>query len=245
MIDSIRSKYLLSIYGGTIGTVIIIAGLIIAGAGGYVFLNPPVEETPPQEFDVQTFSLDVTHDAKVTGNATLHQQGEILTDYPVYYIDESPNLRLVTTVNVPESKRVAITQRMLLRHEATFNGEVFWEQEELIMAVDKTVDDGRLRTNTSISVPRIQDQIAAANAKVGSVGSVSSELVIKADYESPAEGGETYTGQLVTTPTPQQATSNAYYVSGTTTDSDRKSQTKPGETQVQQPNMTASECLLE
>lgn len=236
-------SYYLSLYGKAIGTGLIIIALLSAAGSAYVYTNPPVEETPPEEFAVQSFSMDTAHSATVTRSTPLYEEGEVLTNHPVYFRNSTPNLRLSTTVTVPGDRNVTITQRTFVRYEASFNGESFWSRERLLAAADRTVEGDQLRINTTLEIPEVSQEQSEFGNALGSVGSLSTDLVITLRYESPAEGGETYTGRLQTG-SPIQLTGDAYYLQGGLSASDTQSQTRGGGTQVGSPNMTQVGLLL-
>ncbi|SNR67974.1 hypothetical protein SAMN06264855_1359 [Halorubrum vacuolatum] len=237
MAPTLRIKYVLSVYGGVLAVALLLLGTVAIGAGVNTYLNPPVEETPSEEFDVQTFSLETTHSAEVQAGSELRDPGETLEEQPVYLMNETPELQLQTAIELPEDRSVEVVQRSTMQYEIIFDGEVFWEDERLLTAEDSTVEDGELTINTTVSMTDVRDELGRIDAASGGIGSVSVELVIAVEYDSPAEGDETYSGEL-NTAAPVEFIDEGYYISEELTDSETQSQTRPGETREQAPDMT-------
>jgi|APHM01.1.fsa_nt_gi hypothetical protein len=234
-----RTKYLLTTYGQIIAVALVIIGLAVAGLGIQDYRNPPVEQTPPQEFDVQSFSVDTSYSAELVRETPLYDTNR-LVNQPVYLLNLSPTLDLSTTLDLPENQPVDVELETFMRYEAAFEGEQFASDRRELSSVSQTVNDGQLTVNTTISIPDIQADLTAFSERLNGVGETSNTLQLTVAYESPQqEGSGTYSGQLTDT-TSIQFLDNAYFLPNQLGDSATDSQTTPGETVQQSPDLTGA-----
>lgn len=237
MSTTARIKRQLAIYGGSIGVALALVGVLMIGAGGWMYLNPPVEEIPPEETNVQDFEASLDHSAVTTGNTSLYEAGERLRNQPVYFANSTPAVTFSTDVSVPEGRPVDVTQRILITHSATFNDEVFWERSVTLAEANETVEGGQTEIETTVRMTDIEEQRTTIEEVVGTIGTVSSELEMRVEYASPIDGGGTYEGTLETT-SPIQFSGNAFWFDTGLSASETRSQTGQAEVRELPPDMT-------
>lgn len=223
-----RVVFQLALYGGAIGGGLILLGLLSFGGAGYVATNPPVEEIPGEEIDVQQFSTDVSHSAIVTRQTPLYDRGEELSDMPVYFTNVTPRLTVSITTSVPGDRSVDVTHRLTVTHVATFNDREFWSRERVLVDEGTTVQDGEYRSNVTIEIPEVLAGLESAQSATDGIGTMSTNLQLETTYSAASESGGTYEGSLSAT-APLELTDPAYWVDGSLSDSQTHSQrTEPG-----------------
>lgn len=242
MSTATQIKYYLVLYGRVVSFVAIAAAIAAFGAAGYVYTNPPIEQTSPEETNVQSFSFNTDHRATVTGPTQLYNQGRTLRNHPVYFRNVSPDITFATTVSVPENRQVNITHRIVVNYAATFRGEVFWTRQEVLAAEQWTVRDGQVQTNTTLTVEDYLSRITPFEEAVGSTGTLSRELEFMISYDSPTGDGSAYNGELRSTAT-IQSSPDAYWISSDIGSSTTKSQTRPPEQFRGEPDMQRVQLL--
>lgn len=234
-----RAKYFLTTYGQIAAVALVIVGVAVVGLAVQDYRNPPVEETPPQEFDVQQFSVDTDYSAELARETPLYDSNQLLNQ-PVYLLNLSPTLDLSTTMDLPENRPVDVEFETAMLYEATFEGEQFASERRQLESASQTVSNGQLTINTTISIPEIRADIANFSQRLDGVGQTSNTLQLNVTYESPQEQGSgTYSGQLTDT-TSIQFLDGAYFVPNQLSDSATDSQTTPGETIQQSPDLTGA-----
>lgn len=230
-----RLKYHIAVYADTVGIVLVILAIVSVGVAGHTYLNPPVEQVPPEEIDVQNFEATVDHSAVVTNSTQLYQNGTVLRNHPVYYRDSMPVVTLSMKADVPDDRPVEISYQLVLRHSATFNGEQFWQNENMLEAKEQQVENGEFVSNISIRISELEEMISGPEQAV-IVGSVSSQLGFRLSYESPAKGGGTYEGQMSSFLQPQ-ISSQAYWFPSDLAVEETKRQTTEPQTRQLSPDM--------
>jgi hypothetical protein len=236
MATDVRLQYYGAQYGRIISVLLVLSAIAAFAAAGFVYTNPPIEQTSPEETNVQSFSFDTDHRATITGPTQLFDRGRTLQNYPVYFQNASPDVTFATTISVPQDRSVDVSYRVIANYEATFRGEVFWDRQEVIASNKWTVQDGQVQHNTTLTVSEYLSRIDPFESAVGSTGTLSRDLRFVVTYSSPVDGGSRYEGQLRSTTT-VQSSSDAYWVSSEIGDSTTKSQTQSSEQYVGQPNM--------
>ena len=236
MATDVRLQYYGAQYGQIISVLLVVSAIAAFAAAGFVYTNPPIEQTSPEETNVQSFSFDTDHRATITGQSQLFDRGRTLQNYPVYFRNSSPDVTFATTISVPQDRSVDVSYRVIANYEATFRGEVFWDQQEVVATNKWTVQDGQVQHNTTLTISEYLSRIDPFESAVGSTGTLSRDLQFVVTYSSPVDGGNRYDGQLRSTTT-IQSSSDAYWVSSEIGDSTTKSQTQSSEQYVGQPNM--------
>jgi hypothetical protein len=236
MSTAARIEHQLAIYGGTLGAVLVVLGLLSLGAAGYVYLNPPVEQVPPEETDVQQFEASVEHSAVVTGESRLFEPNELLRDQPVYFINATPSLRLSAVADLPADRPVTVSYRLFVSRSASFEGDRFWDRRRVLATDRRTVRDGTARLNTSLRMDELRDERAAIQEEL-TEGELSSELRLELDYDSPVGDGERYEGTLNAS-SPIRFSERAYWLPGDLTDEQTRRQLTEATVRTGSPDTT-------
>lgn len=205
-----RIKYQVAVYGTIVGAVLVVLGLAAIGAGGYVYMNPPTEEIPPQETDVQEFATSIQHSAEVTEPTPLYDPPATVENQPVYFINGTPNLRLEAVADLPDDRPVNVSHDLTLYREVSFQETTFWDERETLAVDSAVVEDGQLRVETELDIPAVARRNAEIRELVDGVGSVSTGIRLRTVYETDSAGGETYRGEL-TTQSELEITERAYW----------------------------------
>jgi len=232
-----RFKYQVAVYAGTIGIVLIILGIVSIGVAGQTYLNPPVERIPPEEIEVQNFEVTVDHSAIVRNGSQLYDEGTTLRNHPLYYRDTMPVFTLTTRANVPDGKSVNISYQLMIRHSAEFNGEQFWQNETVLDMKEQQVKDGEFVSNFSTRISELETLMSENQQVIRSPASVSTQLGFVLTYESPAQGGGTYKGELSSFAQPFETTSQSYWFPWELSAGETKRQTTQPQTRKLSPNM--------
>jgi len=202
---ALRFKYICGRYWRVlVPALLVVSALAFATAAAGV--TPPGQ---PQQTTVETDSMAVettlSTAATVTGNTTLYERGDTLTDMPVYLRSATPEVRLIAETTTPTDRTVSVTQQVVLRLSATRNGEVFWSDARTLAVDSEAVTNGTLRTETTLDIEQLaRGELADVTAETGGVGAVRAEVVAVAVYETDAYSGRT------TAATPLRTTDRAY-----------------------------------
>jgi hypothetical protein len=188
----LRLKYVCGQYGR-----VLVAALVVASAFAFAGAAAGATDTPdPQRTTVQTdqqaVSTSLTATATVTGNTTLYDQGETVSDRPVYLLSAAPNLTLRVGTNVPTDQDVVVTQDVVLELSAARDEAVFWSERRELASTTRRVTDGRSRTTVTLDVRRLaRERLAAVKAAADEVGIVRVRILVNASYDT-----GTYAGQV-------------------------------------------------
>lgn len=238
MSTTTRLKHQAAIYGGIVGAVLIVIGIAAIAAGGYVYLNPPVEEIPPQETDVQEFQTSIEHSAEVTERTPLYDQSATVENQPVYFINGTPDLRLEAVADLPDDRAVNVTHTLVLYREITFQETTFWDEREALATEQTVVENGQARVEADLEIPSVAVRTAEIQEATADVGSISTGIRLRTTYETESVDGDPYEGELVVD-SGLEITERAYWFEGELAASETHSQTTEGTIREQPPNMTA------
>jgi hypothetical protein len=215
MIDTpiLRLKYLFAQYWRVlVPALILISAVAFAGAAVGMVSGQETQQRTVQT-DSMTVDTTLSTQATVTGNTTLYEAGEILTDKPVYLQSATPELTIIAETTTPTDRTVSVTQQVILELSATRNGEVFWRDTETLAIDTEEVTDGTIRTEVTIDVQQLtREQLAAVTAEAGDIGTIEAEISAEALYDT-----GTYTGRTHAR-TPMAITNRAYEVDTPQTD---------------------------
>ena len=236
MSTSARLKHQAAIYGSLVGAVLIVLGIAAIAAGGYVYANPPVEEIPPQETDVQEFEASIEHSAEVTERTPLYEPPATVEDQPVYFINGTPDLRLEAVAELPDDRAVNVTHTLVLYREVTFQETTFWDEQEVLAVEQGVVEDGELRTQTELDVPSTAVRTAEIEEVLADVGSLSTGIRLRTTYETESVDGDPYEGEIVVD-SGLEITERAYWFEGELTAAQTRSQTTEGTSREQPPDL--------
>jgi len=225
-----RVRYQVGRYGLYIAVGLALLGVLAVGIAANSYLNPPVDEFPPEETNVQQFQSSVETEATVVQSSPLYEDGEVLVDQPVYFRDLTPEIQLTVRSEVPPGEQVTVEHSLVARSEAAFEDRPFWEDSRTLITETETTTDGVVTSEVGFDVSEFATELAGIEDSTRGVGSVSTQLVLETTYE-----GATYEGQLADT-TALQIDSRSYWF-GDLGAGDTRSQTVQAEPREQSPNL--------
>jgi len=227
-----RIKLQISKHGMELAALCIIVGLVLLAGAGQVYTTPEVQQPDPVEVDNFNIDLRLTESAVVQNDNPLYETGSRI-QRPAYFANITPDLTLSAIVNTNDDRTVSIDQRLVLSEEATRDGSELWSRERVLETNQETISDGRGQTNITLDINEFAESQQNVTAVISSVSEINTQIRLETTYETEPVDGESYTGQLSVAVTPQ-STANAYWLSGSRSDSDsetRLSQPDP----IQQP----------
>jgi hypothetical protein len=234
----VRVKHQVAVYGGLLGAVLIVLGVASLGAAGYTYANPPTEEIPPQETDVQEFSTTIEHSADVVRPTPLYNANETVENQPVYFINGTPTVQLTAVATLPDDRPVNATHTLVLYRQVTFQETTFWEETERLASERAVVEDGQLRAESELNISSVANRNSEIDSAIADVGSVTTGIRLRTTYETESVDGEPYTGEL-TTGSELRITGTAYWFGSEFGASQTESQTTEGRVRQQPPNFLA------
>lgn len=232
-----RIKHQAAIYGAIAGAVLIVLGIASIAAGGYVYTNPPVEEIPPQETDVQTFETAVEHRAEVTSSTPLYEPPATVENQPVYFINGTPTVRLEADADLPDDRPVNVSHTLLLYREVTFQGTKFWSERDALATDQAVVEDGELQVEADLDVPAAAVRTTEIQTAVADVGTVSTGVILRTTYETQSTDGDVYAGELIVD-SGLEITERAYWFEDELVASETHSQLTEATVREHPPNLT-------
>lgn len=156
------------------------AGAIGSGDGGSVTVQT----------DRQVVETTLAGTATVTGNSTLYDRGESVSDQPVYLRSATPNLTVVATTAVPQDRAVNVTHAIALELTATRDGEVFWSERRVLTRATTRVTDGTARTTATLDVAALaRERLSTVRAETDGVGTIETRLAVDAEYDTGSYAG--------------------------------------------------------
>lgn len=218
-----RLKLRVANYGTELAVVCVLAGLLLFAAAGHVYTNPEVKEREPVEVDNYDIEFSLSERAVVQNQNPLYETGEVLQSKPAYFTNATPEITFVTEVSGSDDRNVTVRQRFVLVEEATRDDEELWSRERLLSTNNETITDGRSRTNISIDIEEFAGNQTAVRNALGGITSPTTELRLETTYRTEAVEGERYQGELSLSQE-FESTSNAYWFSGSRSDSDSETQ---------------------
>ncbi len=242
MSTSARIKHQVAVYGTVVGAVLIVLGLAAIAAGGHVYMNPPTEEIPPQETDVQEFTASVEHSAEVVEQTPLYEPTTTLEDQPVYFLNGTPELRLQATAALPDDRAVNVSHNLYLYRELAFEETTFWDERETLAVEQAVVEDGQLRVEADLDIQSVADRDDEIDSVVSGVGSVSTGIRLRTTYETESVDGEPYEGELLVE-SGLEITDRAYWFDEEPTASDTESQMTEGTVRQLPPDLSTVAAL--
>jgi hypothetical protein len=231
-----RAKHQIALYGRTVAVVFLLVGLLAIGGAVYIYLTPGVEQIPPQQTDVRDFETSVEHSAIVVNGTELYDEGQRLENQPRYFFGPTPILNLSAVAVVPDDRPVAVSHRLAIVIQAIADDQPLFERRRILVADEATVEDGRLAVNATMNATAVLQERNEIQNEIGTLGSVSTQLVLQTSYETESTQGDTYAGNLTTSSTVNFA-DQGYWLSGNLSASTTESTTVGGGVREQDPNM--------
>lgn len=183
MSTALRLQRLIAVYGAVIAAALVVVGVVaLFGAWSAFTAMPTQQETV--EINQQTVGTSLDSEAVVTGNSSLYEQGRVLRNSPVYFLEANPFLTLVLNTTGPADEPLTVNQSVTLEFRATRDGEAFWSERRPIMSREETTTDGLVQSTTSVNVTLIRDLVAEKRSAVSDVGILQSNLVVRVQYET-------------------------------------------------------------
>ena len=110
----LRLKYLCSRYGKLAAVALVIVSSVALAGSAVAYTAPPETTQVTQQTDVQSFTTTVNASAAVTGNTTLYDADDRLSNMPVYLLSASPEMTLRAHADVPDDRAVEVTQQVTM-----------------------------------------------------------------------------------------------------------------------------------
>lgn len=194
-----RLKWVIAKYGVPVAVVFAIVGVAALFGAWSVYSEPPTERIT-ETVDEQQFVTEMETEAEVTGETVLYDQGTTLVDQPAYFYNATQAVTIRVRTSVPDDRNVDVEQRLVFRHVATRNDEVFWESAELLGDSSESVTDGESTLEVTVDMAEVRDFVNERRAAISGVGTVRSELNLEVTYETDtaADSLEPSTGVTLT-----------------------------------------------
>jgi hypothetical protein len=212
-----RVRLQISEYGRGLSVVLFVAAIVCFGAAGYIYVTPNTE-TVTEQVNRQTFNTSVNTSSVVTGNTTLYTEGERLRDKPVYFTSAGSRLTFHVQTRA-NARKVNVSQRLLLVTRGVRDGRAFYTERRTLASEQITTTDGRVVTNTTINISRIQRSLGRLRAETQGIGTFRTRLVLNVTYQT-----ERYSGRLGAA-SRFEVTDRAYWVEQPMTDERSHSET--------------------
>lgn len=217
MIDNPRLDLLLAEYGRPVMIVLVVVGAVALLASGWVVANPTTSTT--DRYGEERVSSDVGTSAVVVQNGTLWNEGDRLENSDVYMINATP----VLTVE-PQTRLVNgtdgtpfdgdVTHELVLRYEATRDGQSFWNETHTVIDESPDLEDGVATSQATLDVEAYRERQRQIERELSGVGSVDLELVLRVEYDTGTNRGTQQAS------TGLQITDNAYWLAESPSASD-------------------------
>ena len=206
-----RSKWLVARYGVPLAVVVSLVSVLALGGAYTAYTNPPTDQVSTTVYDQQIES-ETTTSAVVTGETDLYQDGATLENKPVYFYNVTQNLTFRTVTALPEGESVNVTQRLVLQHRATRDGETFWSSRRMLVTSEQRTATEQLVTETTVDMRAVQQTVAERRSEIGAVGTFQTVVRLRVTYETANSSG------TLNATTPIVLTERAYWVEGSLAD---------------------------
>lgn len=191
--------------GRTVALLLAVVGAAaLAGAGVVAFDTDT--ETVVEETDVQPVSTAVRTSALVTGNTSLYERGERLTEKSVYLLSATPTATFTVTTSVPADRPATVDQTLSLVVQATKDDEAFYQSSRTLVAEESRVTNGTAVSTATLNISNVASELDRTQTEVGTAGTVHAELRLRVAYRT-----DTYEGEL-TAASPLSVTKRAYWL---------------------------------
>jgi hypothetical protein len=179
--------------------------------------------TTTQDVDQETVATETTTSAVVVEDGAW-EEGTELEESPVYVTESTPELTLASETSVPTDE-ATVTHEVQLRHEATRDGTVFWDETDQESRTSASVEDGFASSEATIDVEAVRDRQTELEAEFDGVGTITTVVSVVAEYDT-----GTYEDELVVE-SPLETSEDAYWLEETLADSSDHSNTAQVEVQ--------------
>ena len=170
-----------------IGFLMVTASLAGVGPQTATVVDPQ-GETVVENKDPVTVSTNVTTTA-VVENDVLWEEGTRLVDSPIYLVSATPEFTVKSRVTANPGG-VRASQEIVLVTQAVKNGEVFWEDEEVIKATRSALTESGTVVEATMDARELNRQFKTVRDSLGGKGSVRTHLRLNVKYETGKYEGE-------------------------------------------------------
>lgn len=186
----LRITYVCGKYGRLIAVILVaLSALLSAGA---VMAEPPAPQQETVQTNEQRVTTTLTAAGEVTSDSALYDEGETVSNSPVYLLPATPNLTLNASTTVPSDRPVTVTQQIVMLVSIERQGTVFWTDREVLANGTQTVTDGSARTTTTLDVANFRDErLSELRAQTSGVGTVRVRISANASYDTGTYSGRT------------------------------------------------------
>ncbi|THE65219.1 hypothetical protein D8Y22_08375 [Salinadaptatus halalkaliphilus] len=198
MLDNPRLDLVLATHGRRVVIVLLVLGVLAIGATGWAVANPETETSP--QFAEHSVTTDVHTSASVVDGGSLWEEGDQLSNSPVYVLGASPELEVQPVTQLTnETERTPIedgtvTHELTVRLEATRDGEAFWNESNQELESTGPVEDGVSASSTTIDIESLVERQRQLEEEIGTIGDVAIHLDLAVTYETEThEGAQTAT----------------------------------------------------
>ena len=188
----LRAKYLCIKYWHRLVPVLLLVGVIAVGSVAAGVASEPQPQPVAVETDSMTVETTLSTEATVTGNTSLYNRSETLTDMPVYLRTATPEVELIAVTSTPADRTVSVTQQVVLELSATRNGEVFWRDSQTLAIDTQEVTNGTARTRATLDVQQLaREQLSNVTTEAGDIGTIEAQVTANALYHTDRYNGQT------------------------------------------------------
>lgn len=228
MSASTQIKQTVADYGRIIFIILLLAAVGAFAGAGMTYTSPTTETVTEQRYQQQV-SAGASTSAVVTEDTELYSQGRRLSGMPVYFLSASPLFTINITTTVPSDQPVAVSQELVLRREATRNGELFWQEERRLFNTTQNTSNGKVTSSTTLNMSEVTNESARLRNLV-SIGTFRTRIILRVSYQM-----ERYSGTLSAS-TEVQTAGDGYWLAGELSASNSHSTTV--EREVESRNMS-------
>ncbi|QFU82448.1 DUF5305 domain-containing protein [Natronorubrum aibiense] len=187
MIDNPRLELVLAQYGRLITIALIVVGALALGATGWAVANPTTETTT--QYGDEHVESNVGTSAVVVRDGELWSEGDRLENSGVYVRNATPELTLEPETSLRDETEGAIDDadvhhELILRFDATRDGESFWNETHTVIDESPPVEDGVATSTATIDVDSYRDRQRQLERELSGVGSVDLELAFRVEYDT-------------------------------------------------------------
>lgn len=212
-----RLKLLIANHRVKLAAASVIVGLLLFAGAGHVYMTPEVEQQSTEEVDNFEIELSLSDSAVVQEDNPLYETGNRI-ERPVYFVNFTPELTISAAISTNDDRPVTVSHRLVLQEEAIRRGSELWSRERLLASNNETLSDGEGQTNATLDIVRFARSQTEAADILSSVSTVTTQIQLVTTYETELATGEPHAGRLTITQD-IESTANAYWLSGSRTDS--------------------------
>lgn len=189
-----------------VALVLVAVGILFILGAAYTSTHPTTQ-TFTEEQNQQTISVQTTTASQVTGNTTLYERGEWISNKSTYFLTISPNLTLLINVSVPANQEVNVMTNLHMEISGVRQEEPFYEKSQSLLNTTHSVRDGTVHASPVIHIAELNERLAQIQTETQGVGEYNVRFILEVVYDT-----SQYEGTIRTT-TPLIISGRAYYLS--------------------------------